>query len=134
MEPLSLTFQLSNLGEKEGIFDIRVVVDGSLEVREEVRLAGQFSRQLTIPLKGRPAGIYIVEVNGTKIQLPVSGEETPTQVPEEPPQEKVFIFEVTTEGQNRPWIFFAALGGSLLLVAATLLRLLRWERATRPRA
>ena len=134
LEPLSLRFQLSNLGEKEGTFDIRVMVDGVLEVREEVRLAGQTSRQLTIPLKGLPAGTYIVEVNGAKIQLPVGGEETPTQVPEEPSQEKVYILEVTPERQDRPWILFAALGGALLLVAATLFGLLRWERATRPGA
>ena len=77
-------------------------------------------------------GHYIVAVNGTKIQLTVGAEESAPQPRQEPQQEKVYVFTVTPEGKDRPWIFFGALGGALLVLGATLFGLLRWERATRP--
>ena len=131
-QPVNLSFLLTNLGEKEGTFDIRVTVDDELEVREEVEIPGQISRQITVPLKGRPAGTYIVGVNGVKLQLQVVTEETPLEIPEEPPQEEVYILEVAPEKEERPWILFLTLGGALLLIAVTLYGLLRWERTRRP--
>jgi len=130
---LNLSLVLSNLGEKEGIFDIQVAVDGVVEQRDKVRISGQTSKQITLPLKGRPAGTYIIEVNGSKMQVVVAPEYTPSQVSSEPSQEKVYVLEVAPEKKDRRWIFFIALGWALLLVGITLYGLLRWERATRPR-
>ncbi len=133
LEPLVISFLLANHGEREGTFDVRMTVDGELEVREEIRLPGQTTRQISLSLEGRPAGTYVLGVNGTRIQITVRAEEPSVQPPEEEPQEKVVVLSVALEQDERPWILAVAAAVALLLVAGAIYWLTLLERASRPK-
>ena len=131
METMTVTLLLVNLGEQEGTFDLKVSVDAALEIAEEVQIPRQSSRQLTLPLEGRPPGSYVVEVNGRRLPFTVGGEEPASEIREEPPQERVASPTVSLERTERPLVLAAAIVGALFLIAGTLFGTVRWERATR---
>jgi len=78
-EPVAVTFLLSNLGQQEGELTVTVTVDGVREIEQTLRLGPQTTREVSLPLGGRPAGKYVISVNGTETSFIVTGgaENTP---------------------------------------------------------
>ncbi len=78
-EPVTVTFLLSNLGQQEGELTVTVTVDGVREIEQILRLGPQTTREVSLPLDGRPAGKYVISVNGTETTFTVTGgaENTP---------------------------------------------------------
>jgi hypothetical protein len=84
-EPMSVSFQVSNLGQREGELALVVEVNGTRELEETIRLSGLTTRQVSLPLAGRGEGTHNVSVNGTSIQFTVLGAPEPTPAPTQPP-------------------------------------------------
>ena len=128
-EPLSLSFLLSNLGQQEGEITITVAVDGMPELEQKLRVGPETTRQVALPLQGRPEGTYVVAVNESEIPFTVVGvaEEPPVPEPTAPVTE-----DVPEEQASGLWLFATAVAALVALVGAVY-GLTRWRRAHRRR-
>jgi uncharacterized membrane protein len=63
-EEVTISFNVTNVGEESGSYDVALTVDGEEEATEEVTLSGLLSTVLTFTVVRETDGIYPVEVDG----------------------------------------------------------------------
>ncbi|MEK7777951.1 MAG: hypothetical protein AAB303_04935, partial [Chloroflexota bacterium] len=97
-EPLIVSFLLSNLGQQEGDLAILVRVDGVQEVQETVHVGPQTTLQVSLPLRGRPRGSYVLDVSGTQTRFTVGAGAQGTPAAGATPG------QTATERRVSPWI------------------------------
>ncbi|MDO8750651.1 MAG: hypothetical protein Q7K03_05855 [Dehalococcoidia bacterium] len=97
-EPLIVSFLLSNLGQQEGEFTVLAQVDGVQEAQQTVRVGPQTTLQVSLPLRGRPSGSYVLDVSGTQTRFTVGAGVQGTPVAGTTPG------QTATERRVSPWI------------------------------
>ncbi|MFH1140613.1 MAG: hypothetical protein V1724_02850 [Chloroflexota bacterium] len=120
-EPLIVSFMLSNLGQQEGDFTIRAEVDGVQEAQETVHVGPQTTLQVSLPLKGRPPGSYMLNVSGTETRFTVGAGA------QETPATGATPGQTATERRVSPWISLVVIG-ALAVIGGLTYRLYRRKR------
>ncbi|MBI4339448.1 MAG: hypothetical protein HY680_05795 [Chloroflexi bacterium] len=125
-EPLQVSFLLSNLGQQGGDLEVVVRVDGQIESQRTVSLGPQSTRPVSFSLPGKPAGTYLLDVNGTTVQFQVPP--LPTATPPLPTPTPAAATQGGSEGPGILWV----IAGAVALAAGALATYLLRDR--RPRS